>query len=291
MSRKFSLAYLTIPGTAPVDQIRIAKEAGYDFVSLRTIPMHLPGEPEFLLHKDAKLFEETRQALKEYDMPVMDIELARVRPDLDINEYDPAFEKAAELGATDVLGSIWTRDKAYYIDQVAKIAEMAKKYGLKYNVEFLPWAGVRNLQEAITLVDTVKADNLYIMVDTLHYLKKGGRITPTAALLGSALNLKPILQLQAGKLDAYKKVRGTKAAKTELVHALEAKLPCLEGEGKLIVQTAYSGSDELGAEGNEFVQQAFPQFQVYSTVLPMSIACHTGPGALGVACVRELPVD
>ena len=123
MSRKFSLAYLTIPGTAPVDQIRIAKEAGYDFVSLRTIPMHLPGEPEFLLHKDAKLFEETRQALKEYDMPVMDIELARVRPDLDINEYDPAFEKAAELGATDVLGSIWTRDKAYYIDQVAKIAE------------------------------------------------------------------------------------------------------------------------------------------------------------------------
>ena len=60
MSRKFSLAYLTIPGTAPVDQIRIAKEAGYDFVSLRTIPMHLPGEPEFLLHKDAKLFEETR---------------------------------------------------------------------------------------------------------------------------------------------------------------------------------------------------------------------------------------
>ena len=291
MSRKFSLAYLTIPGTAPVDQIRIAKEAGYDFVSLRTIPMHLPGEPEFLLHKDAKLFEETRQALKEYDMPVMDIELARVRPDLDINEYDPAFEKAAELGATDVLGSIWTRDKAYYIDQVAKIAEMAKKYGLKYNVEFLPWAGVRNLQEAITLVDTVKADNLYIMVDTLHYLKKGGRITPTAALLGGALNLKPILQLQAGKLDAYKKVRGTKAAKTELVHALKAKLPCLEGEGKLIVQTAYSGSDELGAEWNEFVQQAFPQFQVYSTVLPMSIACHTGPGALGVACVRELPID
>ena len=95
MSRKFSLAYLTIPGTAPVDQIRIAKEAGYDFVSLRTIPMHLPGEPEFLLHKDAKLFEETRQALKEYDMPVMDIELARVRPDLDINEHDPAIENAA----------------------------------------------------------------------------------------------------------------------------------------------------------------------------------------------------
>ncbi|MFR3323617.1 MAG: DegV family protein [Oscillospiraceae bacterium] len=98
--------------------------------------------------------------------------------------------------------------------------------------------------------------------------EKGGRITPTAALLGSALNLKPILQLQAGKLDAYKKVRGTKAAKTELVHALEAKLPCLEGRGQAHRPDRLPGSDELGAEWNEFIQQAFPQFQVYSTVLP-----------------------
>jgi hypothetical protein len=91
-------------------------------------------------------------------MKLMDIELARIRPDLDINEYEPALEKAAELGATDLLGSVWTRDKAYYTEQVGRVAEMAKKYGIKYNVEFLPWAGVRNLQEAITLVDKVNAD-------------------------------------------------------------------------------------------------------------------------------------
>ena len=173
MSRKFSLAYLTIPGTDPVEQIRIAKAVGYDSVSLRTIPMHLPGEPEFLLHKDPDLFANVQKALKEYDMPLMDIELARVRPDLDINEYEPAFEAAAKLGATDVLGSVWTRDKAYYVEQVGKVAEMAKKYGLAYNIEFLPWAGVRNLQEAITLVDAVGTDNLYIMVDTLHAGRAG----------------------------------------------------------------------------------------------------------------------
>ena len=173
MSRKFSLAYLTTPGIDPVEQIKMAKQAGYDYVSLRTIPMHLPGEPEFLLHKDKDLFEATKRALKEYDMPLMDIELARVRPDLDISEYEPAFEKAAELGGTDVLGSIWTRDRAYYTDQVGKIADMAKKYGLNYNVEFLPWAGVRNLQEAITLVDSVGTDNLYVMVDTLHAGRAG----------------------------------------------------------------------------------------------------------------------
>lgn len=179
MARKFSLAYLTIPGTNPMDQIRIAKETGYDFVSLRTIPMHLPGEPEFLLDKDPALFEAVKNALKEYDMPVMDIELARVRKDLDIEEYKPAFEAAAKLGATDVLGSVWTRDKVWYTETAGKIADYAKQFGLKYNIEFLPWAGVRNLQDDITLIDTLARDNVYIMVDTLH----AGRAGVTAAEL------------------------------------------------------------------------------------------------------------
>ena len=177
--RKYSLAYLTIPGTAPVDQIHIAAEAGYDTVSLRTIPMHLPNEPEFLMHKDEGLFKATKAALQETGMKLMDIELARVRPDLDINEYEPAFEKAAELGASDVLGSIWSRDIGYYTETAAKVADMAARYGLCYNLEFLPWAGVRNLQEAITLLDELQRKNLFIMVDTLH----AGRAGVTAAEL------------------------------------------------------------------------------------------------------------
>ena len=179
MSRKFSLAYLTIPGTDPVTQIKIAKEAGYDSVSLRTIPMHLPGEPEFLPDRDPALFDAIKKALKEYDMPLMDIELARVRPDLNIDEYRPAFETAAKLGATDVLGSIWTRDRAWYTDTAGKVADMAKEFGLCYNIEFLPWAGVRNLQEDITLIDDIGRDNAYIMVDTLH----AGRAGVTASEL------------------------------------------------------------------------------------------------------------
>ena len=155
MARKFSLAYLTIPGVDPVNQIKIAKEAGYDFVSLRTIPMHLPGEPSFLPQDDPELFEAIKKALKEYDMPLMDIELARIRKDLDINEYKPAFEAAAKLGATDVLGSVWTRDRAWY------------------TIEFLPWAGVRNLQEDITLIDDLGRDNVFVMVDTLHAGRAG----------------------------------------------------------------------------------------------------------------------
>ena len=160
--RKFSLAYLTIPGTNPMDQIRIAKECGYDSVSLRTISMHLPGEPEFLLDKDPALFAATRAALKEYDMPLMDIELARIRPDLDVSEYESAFEKAAELGATDVLGSIWTRDRAWYTETAARVADMAKQYGLRYNIEFLPWAGVRTCRKPSRSLMRLRA-TMYIL--------------------------------------------------------------------------------------------------------------------------------
>ena len=142
-------------------------------MGLRTIPLHLPGEPEFPVHRDKQLFDAVKHALTEYDMKVLDIELARIRPDLDIEAYDAAFEAAAALGATDVLGSVWTRDRSFYTDQVGKVAEMAARYGLYYNVEFLPWAGVRNLQEAITLVDALSCDNLYIMVDTLHAGRAG----------------------------------------------------------------------------------------------------------------------
>lgn len=173
MSRKFSLAYLTIPGTNPMDQIKIAKEAGYDYVSLRTIPMHLPGEPSFLPQDDPKLFADIKAALKEYDMPLMDIELARIRKDLDINEYKPAFEAAAKLGATDVLGSVWTRDRKWYTETAGKVADMAKEFGLMFNIEFLPWAGVRNLQEDISLIDDLYRDNVFVMVDTLHAGRAG----------------------------------------------------------------------------------------------------------------------
>lgn len=168
MTRKFSLAYLTIPGTNPVDQIRIAAEAGYDFVSLRPIPMHLPNEPLFQFDKDPQLFKDIKHALSEYNIQLMDVELARVREDLDINEYESAFSAAVELGATDVLSSIWTKDKEYAFENFAKICDMAAKYSLRVNLEFVTFSGVPTLDSAIEVIDMVKRSNAYITVDTLH---------------------------------------------------------------------------------------------------------------------------
>jgi len=168
MKRKFSLAYLTIPGTHPVDQIRIAAEAGYDFVSLRPIPMHLPNEPLFQFDLDRKLFKDVRNALEQNDIKLMDIELARVREDLKVEDYESAFAAAAELGATDVLSSIWTKDKELAFKEFAKICDLAAKYNLKVNLEFVTFSGVTDLTGALEVLDKVGRPNAYLMVDTLH---------------------------------------------------------------------------------------------------------------------------
>ena len=85
MKRKISLAYLTVPGITPVDEIKMAAELGYDYTSIRTIPMGQPGEPQVCLEKDPELFKEIRQTLKDCDMKLLDIELVRVREDLPID--------------------------------------------------------------------------------------------------------------------------------------------------------------------------------------------------------------
>lgn len=167
MSRKYSLAYLTIPGTSPMEQIRVAKEAGYDYVSLRTIPMHLANEPEWIMECNPQLFRATKQALKDYGITVLDIELARVREDLDAN-FDAAFEKGAELGAANVLCSIWTKDHVFAVDRCGQICEKAAQFGLTVNLEFVTFAGVANLKDAVRILDDVKTPNLKIMVDTVH---------------------------------------------------------------------------------------------------------------------------
>ena len=130
--------------------------------------------------------------------------------------------------------------------------------------------------------------SIYLVVDTLKYLKKGGRITPAAALLGSALNLKPILQIQGDKLDAYKKVRGMKPAKKNMLEAIRHDLDTRFAEyvkkGELKLQVAYADDREAAEQWTEEVRTAFPELEVSCMdPLALSIVCHTGPGILAIA--------
>ncbi|MDO4711051.1 MAG: sugar phosphate isomerase/epimerase [Peptostreptococcaceae bacterium] len=168
MERKYSLAYLTIPGTDPVDQIAIAAQAGYDMVSLRPIPMHLPNEPLFQFDQDKALFQNIKNAILEYKIGISDIELARVRDDLDVTEYESAFEAAAELGAKDVISSIWTDNWELAHRDFKKICSMAQKYGLYVNLEFVSFSKVNDLQKAIEFLDQTDCSNAHLLVDTLY---------------------------------------------------------------------------------------------------------------------------
>lgn len=135
--------------------------------------------------------------------------------------------------------------------------------------------------------------SIYLMVDTLKYLKKGGRITPAAALLGSALNLKPILQIQGDKLDAYKKVRGVKAAKKNMLEAMkkdvEGRFSDYVTNGQLKLHVAYTTDEETARQWKEEVQSVFPDIAISRMdPLSFSVTCHTGPGVLAIAASHAL---
>ena len=172
MPRQFSLAYLTTPGIDPVEQIKVAKQAGYDYVSLRTIPMGQEGEPQVHLENDPALMEQVRQTLKDYGMKLFDIELLRIREDLP-TDYRAAFEKGAELGATQVLTSVWTKDHSLAVDRYGSFCEQAAQFGLTLNLEFPIVSELTTMQEAIAMQDKVGASNLKILMDMIYVYKTG----------------------------------------------------------------------------------------------------------------------
>ena len=128
----------------------------------------------------------------------------------------------------------------------------------------------------------------YITVDTLKYLKKGGRVTPTAAALGTVLNIQPVLLVWADKLDSFAKVRGAKAAKKTMLEVVEKDLAeNFAGEDVSIYAVTTCDEEETEVWRQE-VQKRFPDYEVKSEYLSLSVTCHIGPGALAVAYAKNV---
>lgn len=134
--------------------------------------------------------------------------------------------------------------------------------------------------------------SIYITVDTLHYLKKGGRITPTVATIGTILNLKPVLQIQGEKLDSFAKVRGTKQAKKVMLEALQNDIDTRFAKGRddktLHLYVAHTQNEEMALTMAEELKALYPELSIHIAPLSLSIACHIGPGAIAVACANML---
>ncbi len=150
----------------------------------------------------------------------------------------------------------------------------------------------REIQE---LLEETKFDSsIYISVDTMEYLKKGGRVTAAAAGLATILNIKPVLQIQGGKLDQYAKVRGMKSAKREMIKAMredfDGRFRHFDEQGKMRLFVAYTKDKTESLSFIEDIKKAFPSadYEIISVPLSLSISCHIGPGSLAIACSRVL---
>lgn len=146
--------------------------------------------------------------------------------------------------------------------------------------------------------DFLEADkfnsSIYIMLDTLYYLKKGGRITPAAAAIGTMLRLKPVLQIQGEKLDAFAKARTTAQGKSIMINAIKSDIISRFGglteEKGIWLQIAHTNNEEAALAYKEEILAQFPGYDIHIDPLSLSVACHIGPGALAFACCKKISV-
>ena len=173
---QFSLAHLTLIDCPPPELTYIAGKAGYAYVSFRPILLGLPDEPNYGLASNRTLFADTQSALAATGVRLLDIELAKIADGVDVGTYAAALEAGAELGARHVISSIWTPNRAFAVDALGRLCDLAAGFGLTVNLEFVTFASVATLQEALSIVRTVNRPNCGILVDTLHFNRS--RVNP-----------------------------------------------------------------------------------------------------------------
>ena len=151
-------------------------------------------------------------------------------------------------------------------------------------------------KSAKEIKDILEADKLdsgiFIMVDTLKYLKKGGRVTSAGAAIGTVLGIKPVLQIHGEKLDAFAKTRGVKQAKKKMIAAvrkeLEERFPDGDFAKHAYLQSAYTKDKEAALKWKEELMAEFPEMEFHQDPLSLSVACHIGAGALAVAWTHKI---
>lgn len=164
----------------------------------------------------------------------------------------------------------------------------------------------QSVKDALTLIDQGKSAaeikeilekmkleaSIYITLETLKYLKKGGRITPAAAALGTILNLKPVLQIQGDKLDAFSKARGKQKAKKTMLEAMhkdfETRFAKEAANGEMVLSAAYGGNEEEAQAWLQEIKASFPGMECNLDPLSLSVACHIGYGPIAIGCSRKV---
>jgi len=181
MAFQFSLAHLTVLTCPPTEMIRIAQRTGYDFVSLRLTAV-TPTEHVFALQNDRAMLGEVKALIADTGVHVLDIELARMPPEIEPETYAAVLDTAAELGARHILAQLPDPDRARAADRFGRLCDMAHPLGLTVDVEYPSWTETPDLRAAAELLRTVGRPNAGIVVDTLHFNRSRDSVDELRAL-------------------------------------------------------------------------------------------------------------
>lgn len=208
-----------------------------------------------------------------------------------LKEYDKIIHIPMSSGLSETCNTLTHfaesefKDKVYVIDNQRISITMRQSVldALKMTKEGKTAEEIRDY-----LLATKMQSSIYIMVDTLKYLKRGGRITPAVAMIGTLLKIKPVLQIQGYKLDQFAKVRKLAEAKKvmsdALAHDLDTRFKELRQQGKMALAIAHTQNEQEAQTFKAELEQRFPDLKVICvSPLSLSVACHIGPGALACA--------
>ena len=176
----FSLAHLTVLNLPPPEVVRVAARTGYRTVGLRLIRA-TDTTPCYPLMHDPAMMRDTKGALAETGMGVLDVEFVRITPELDVAALEPFMAAGAALGARHVITAPYDPDLPRLADRLGAVGELAAQYGLGAVLEFFPWTSVPDLGMAVSVVEAAGRPDIGILVDTLHF----NRSSSTAAQFGS----------------------------------------------------------------------------------------------------------
>src|SRR5258706_4794228 len=185
---ELSLSHLTVLEVGPPDLITLAAEAGFAATGVRLVSP-IPGGIEYPLRPGSPEMKETLRRMADLGVKVFDIEVVRLAPDTDVNAYAPIFEAGAELGAQRVCVNVDDTDTARTIDRFAALCDLAARWNLGVDIEFMIWRPVARLADAAAIVTAAGKTNGGIPVDALHLSRSGGSsadvASPDPKLLGS----------------------------------------------------------------------------------------------------------
>ena len=265
-----------------------AKDLG---INLITMPFCVDGEDyyEYKTMNHAMFFEKLRAGADVSTSMPSPADLMDMWDEL-LKEYDEVIHIPMSSGLSGschaAMGFAGSYDGKVVVVDNKRISVIMKQAVLEAKCMADKGMSAKEIKEYLEK-DALNA-SIYVAVDTLEYLKKSGRVTPSAAAIGGVLNIKPVLQIQGGKLDAYKKVRGMNQAAKAMFDGIKGDMETRFAGKDIVIRAAYSGGEEVKNAWETALKEEFPDVEIEIDPLPISICCHVGEGAMGIGIMEKM---